>query len=405
MSQMLTFKSSFVPQLHSKKKKKKSKQASTKPETNPMLFVSFVELKNCFVKNISRKRTMTINFPTERAPLFFPSSFSKKKKKNSFGTRPKNAIYIFCFVFKNQYRLICLYPGGVKLWGHCVVKRIKNNDQTGITLFSFGGFYNHTLTMKYESVWDGDEGEVKNKWMPLIDDNERPVRICDENNSNGVRAVAIDHLLFISHPSNLIDVFNLDTLTFITRDTLPINNSVRYHCFVSRTEYNCKSTTKKNELFLFYKNEGVIIGYDENDNTFQYKKVRVGKTLRTLDQYAYLIVDGSILFFGGYDGSTSNIVQRYSIKKNRWTVFKHKLPFAVYGNAGVWDEQMFVHIIGGRDKREHSSSSHFRIRVDRLLEDNEELWTAEDETKAILEDITVELEQNIGLRELQVEFI
>ncbi|ETO34692.1 hypothetical protein RFI_02398 [Reticulomyxa filosa] len=65
---------------------------------------------------------------------------------------------------KNEYKFICAYPSHVKLWGHCAVKLVDNNNKhrNQITLLSFGGFNKHTLVMKYVSIW-GDDNNSNNE--------------------------------------------------------------------------------------------------------------------------------------------------------------------------------------------------------------------------------------------------
>ncbi|ETO03230.1 hypothetical protein RFI_34181, partial [Reticulomyxa filosa] len=151
---------------------------------------------------------------------------------------------------KNEYKFICEYPGNVRLWGHCAVKLADSNnkDSNEITLLSFGGYYKHTLVMKYVSVWDNhNNGNEMNKskklnksnnynqWVPFTDINNDPFIIGRSKDSfQGVRAViggSNNHLLFITYLKSNISVFDLNTLQFIKDDILPINKKICYHCF------------------------------------------------------------------------------------------------------------------------------------------------------------------------------
>ncbi|ETO06391.1 hypothetical protein RFI_31007 [Reticulomyxa filosa] len=57
-------------------------------------------------------------------------------------------------ISKNKYKYICDYPSNVRLFGHCVVKLVDNNnkDDDQITLLSFGGYYEHTLSLLVNNV-------------------------------------------------------------------------------------------------------------------------------------------------------------------------------------------------------------------------------------------------------------
>ncbi|ETO05618.1 hypothetical protein RFI_31778 [Reticulomyxa filosa] len=119
--------------------------------------------------------------------------------------------------------------------------------------------------MKYVSVWSDDKnnndenGNEKNKskqlnqlnkfnksknynqWIPFIGNYNRPINIrSDPYNYEGARALIggrNNHLLFITYPVNNISVFDLNIFQFIKHDTLPTNDWIWYHCFVSKSEY------------------------------------------------------------------------------------------------------------------------------------------------------------------------
>ncbi|ETO09032.1 hypothetical protein RFI_28355, partial [Reticulomyxa filosa] len=112
------------------------------------------------------------------------------------GGQFKRACYSY-HTLKNEYN-------HVKLWGNSVVKLVDNNqDKNQITLLSFGGKNNHTLVMKYVSIWSNgnDENEMNkskelnklnnyNEWVPFTDNHSHPIIIGrDYDDYLGVRAV------------------------------------------------------------------------------------------------------------------------------------------------------------------------------------------------------------------------
>ncbi|ETO19228.1 WD-40 repeat protein [Reticulomyxa filosa] len=294
---------------------------------------------------------------------------------------------------KDEYKFVCSYPKNVILNGHCVVKLVDNSkDNDEITLLSFGGLYKHAFVMKYVSVWSNDDdnnNEINklnycNQWTPFTDDCNHPIHIGkDKDNYQGVRAViggSNNHLLFITYSKNNIDVFHLNKSKCIKHDTLPTNDYIRYHCFVSKSENGQKMTKtneeknkgkKKlnNEMVLFCEKTGLSIIYDEDSNTFQFYKLRVCKDISSFNQYAYVFINDAILFFGGYgweDGKyiASKAVCKYSIQENTWITFEHTLPIPLYDCFGILNEDNnYIHIIGGRNDRIISISTNMKTKV------------------------------------------
>ncbi|ETN99939.1 hypothetical protein RFI_37528, partial [Reticulomyxa filosa] len=112
-----------------------------------------------------------------------------------------------------------------------------------------------------------------------------------------------NHLLFITYKYNNIIVFNLNTFQFIKHDELPTNNSIYYHCFVSKSEMMKTSPKNKQnyQMLLFCENTGLSIEYDEDNNIFQFHRLSVCDDIVLLFAYAYVCINDVILFFGGYD--------------------------------------------------------------------------------------------------------
>ncbi|ETO03079.1 hypothetical protein RFI_34331 [Reticulomyxa filosa] len=96
---------------------------------------------------------------------------------------------------KNEYEFTCEYPSYVELWGHCIeLVDNDNKDNNKITLLSFGGDYNHTLMMKYLSVWSNisnksNEVNNYNQWILFIYNHNHPIIIGRNNNYTGMFAL------------------------------------------------------------------------------------------------------------------------------------------------------------------------------------------------------------------------
>ncbi|ETO06658.1 hypothetical protein RFI_30735, partial [Reticulomyxa filosa] len=227
-------------------------------------------------------------------------------------------------ILKNECKLICKYPSDVTLEGHCVVKLADNNNE--ITLLSFGGNTNirHTLVMKYVSVWSNDNEINKskklnnyNKWVPFTDNHNNRIHTgrdrllywnaCDDWWKQQ-SFVIITYYYYIS-------VFNLNTFQFIKHDRLPTDNWI---CITAL-------------MILFCEKTGLSIDYDEDDNTFQFCKLPVCDDIAPFFRYAYVFVNDTILFFGGWNGKfgdkkiASKAVHKYSIRKNKWKIFQNTL--------------------------------------------------------------------------------
>ncbi|ETO32817.1 hypothetical protein RFI_04297 [Reticulomyxa filosa] len=306
--------------------------------------------------------TLFQNLKALPTPLSYSQCVLHKHEILICGGWDKRDCYSY-HTIKNKYKFICEFPSDIILEGHCVVKLINNNkDSDEITLLSFGGFYDHTLVMKYVSVWSNNNDNEMNKpknynqWVPFTDSHNRTIRIGrDNDNYNGVRAViggSNNNLLFITYLNCNISVFDLNTFQFIKHDTLPIGNYINYHCF-----------NKNNEMLLFFRSTGLLIEYDENNNNFQFHQLRVGKDIESLCQYGYVCTNGGILFFGGYTYMNSKTVCKYLIQEKSWITFETSLPIPLYGCFGILSEDnTHIHIIGGISERS-AVSTHMKTKV------------------------------------------
>ncbi|ETO06003.1 hypothetical protein RFI_31393 [Reticulomyxa filosa] len=320
-------------------------------------------------------------------------------------------------IIKDQYKFICSYPSDVHLKGHCVIKLINNNNPDEITLLSFGGGKKHTLIMKYKSVWDDVnemkiENKYRNEWIAFTDNHNNQIQIGgDGENYWGARAIiggSNNHLLFITSRPNDIDVYNLNTFEYIKYDTLPANNDIYYHCFVSKA--NCK---KIYEMILFCMNTGLFIQYDEDSNRFQFRELRVFSTISSLCAYSYICINDFILFFGG-DGDeirATKEVHKYSMKENKWMKFEQTLPIAFTEGIVILDnDNMFMHIIGGSDGNK-LLSTHIKTKVIEWMKEETEIekqWILEETEKIELEKLKIEINEmkdDLKSKKIKVYFI
>ncbi|ETO25597.1 hypothetical protein RFI_11541 [Reticulomyxa filosa] len=307
------------------------------------------------------------------------------------GGHDKKKCYSY-HTIKNQYKEICSYPNDVKLQGHCVVKRVDENNPNEITLLSFGGSENkkkHTLVMKYVSVWEEDPNNIEkikqaNQWNPFTNNDNQPILIGrDKDYHRGVRAViggSNNHLLFITYSPKNIDVFNLNTFQYIKHDTLPTSDFIFLHCFVLKTMNGLervKTNIKKNEILLFCKKTGLSIEYDEDNNTFQFHRLPVCNAIALFYCYAYVYINDFILFFGGWNGNLlsnkiiSKSVHKYSIKEKTWITFEHTLPISLKDCFGILNEDnTYIHIIGGSSDKD-IVSTHMKTNVIGWMDEKE----------------------------------
>ncbi|ETO21263.1 hypothetical protein RFI_15939, partial [Reticulomyxa filosa] len=282
-------------------------------------------------------------------------------------------------ILKNEYNFICDYPSDVKLYGHCVVKLVDNNQTT---LLSFGGSPKHTLVMKYVSVWSNisnksNEFNNYNQWIPFTDSHNFPIQIGrDIDDYYGMRAMIggmNNNLLFITYYPKNISVFDLNTFQFIKHDTLPTDNSIFLHCFVSNSENGqgqkmIKTNKEKNkqnyQMLLFYRKTGLSIGYNEDNNIFQFHKLPVCEDIASFCAYAYVYVNDVIFFFGGLNyPNVSKLVHEYSIQENKWITFENTLPGPLRGCVAILSEEDYLHIIGGQDDKTTIVSTHIKTKV------------------------------------------
>ncbi|ETN98410.1 hypothetical protein RFI_39090, partial [Reticulomyxa filosa] len=173
---------------------------------------------------------------------------------------------------------------------------------------------------------------------------------------------------------------------FIKHDTLPTNDLIYYHCFVSKTNQ------QNYQMLLFCKKTGLSIEYDEHNNIFQFHQLPVYDDIASFYKYAYVCINDVILFFGGYSIFTrSKSAHKYSIRENKWIAFQNILPSRLYDCVAVLSEDnTYVYIIGGYNKG--SVSTHTKTEVSKWMSEEEmkkgiELKVEEKEKKNEMETI------------------
>ncbi|ETO08158.1 hypothetical protein RFI_29232 [Reticulomyxa filosa] len=237
----------------------------------------------------------------------------------------------------------------------------------------------HTL-MKYVSVWSNTSNKSKesnnyNRLVPFTDNNNNPIIIGrDDDYYFGARALigrTNNNLLFITYLGNNISVFDLNTFRFIKHDTLPTMNTILFHCFVSNSENG-----KRQEMIKTNKQNYQML--------FQFHQLHTYENIESFHRYAYVCINGVILFFGGWNinnGVCSKSVYKYSIRENKWTTFQNTLPSPLYDCVAILSEDnKYVHIIGGLNNEDKPVLTQVKIEVSEWLS-KEELKVEEDEEK------------------------
>ncbi|ETO11402.1 hypothetical protein RFI_25974 [Reticulomyxa filosa] len=125
---------------------------------------------------------------------------------------------------------------------------------------------------------------------------------------------------------------------------------------------------KRNQMLLFCRNTGLSIKYDEYKNDFQFHKLPVHRDITQFYAYAYVCINGIVLFFGGWNGEygTNDIilksVHKYSIQENMWTTFEHTLTSPLHHCFAIFNENNYIHIIGGEGENV-TVSTHVKTKV------------------------------------------
>ncbi|ETO11881.1 hypothetical protein RFI_25495, partial [Reticulomyxa filosa] len=351
-------------------------------------------------KRIQIKNNMATSSPFEsmhRLPENFPKTqcVALARELLIFGGRRQVNCYSY-HIRGNQYRFLSSFPSNYTTWGYCVVKIPKANDQKDTTLWIFGGYDGKVSIIKYASVWKKKAGI---QWLSQVNStNTKPIYIqCNQRDYCGVRAVVggrNNNLLFVTY-SKSIDVFNMSTCKYVSKFSLPIVDTLNYHCLVLKTAMPSTAAAErlqkkiKTEMLLFCQKTGLSIDYDEYQNKFDVANVHMCSTMRTLSHYAFLCTSGMVLFFGGIDGlrlSSAN-VHKYMIEENKWVMCTLALPHSLADCAAVvCGGHENVHVMGGL--------THIKAELKYWMKcdtQNEKLWITEEQGLREMEEVNREM--------------
>ncbi|ETN97171.1 hypothetical protein RFI_40360, partial [Reticulomyxa filosa] len=118
------------------------------------------------------------------------------------------------------------------------------------------------------------------------------------------------------------------------------------------------------QMLLFCYETGLSIEYDEDNNTFQFHQLPVCHDIKSFFQYAYVCINDIILFFGGNGNEVSKSMYKYSIRKNKWMIFKNTLPSPLCNCVAILNEEdNDIHIIGGANDKNIKVSTHMKTKV------------------------------------------
>ncbi|ETO02302.1 hypothetical protein RFI_35133 [Reticulomyxa filosa] len=293
---------------------------------------------------------------------------------------------------KKHYKYICSYPNDVKFNGHCVLQwKHSQTEANKIHLLSFGGQgkdkMKQTFSMTYQSVWDNNsyQSDVKSEPGSVVQTpnvwnrHEQDSKIGTiEDNLEGMRGLIggkNNDLLFITHnPQNIevIDLKIMKSLTGIRNNIMPIKKheyGIGYHCFVPLTMNNEKVI---NHFILFCHSTGLLIKYDEQNKAFDCEELPTCPYLQQFRSYSFVYCNDCIFTFGGLNIATScrsKNVSMYSMKDKIWSQCNSTLPKETSATFALLDNNnMNVHIIGGRNTQNKIQKTHLRINAFELFE-------------------------------------
>ncbi|ETO18778.1 hypothetical protein RFI_18469, partial [Reticulomyxa filosa] len=302
---------------------------------------------------------------------------------------------------RKQYKYICSYPSDISLRGHCVLQWKHSQTKVNeIHLLSFGGqgkdIIKQTFSMTYQSVWDNNSYQnvwyingyqrnfksepssfvqTLNIWNRHEQDNKIGTIEDDLEGVCGLIGGKNNDLLFITHnPQNIevIDLKIMKPLIGIRNNIMSIKKhqyGIYYHCFVPLTMNNEKVI---NHFLLFYPNTGLLIKYDEQNKTFDYEELPICPYLQNIRSYSFVYCNDCIFIFEGLNIVSfyrSKNVDMYSMKDKIWSKCNFILPKETSATFALLDNNnMNVHIIGGKNAQNETQRTHLRINAFELFE-------------------------------------
>ncbi|ETO35890.1 hypothetical protein RFI_01171 [Reticulomyxa filosa] len=292
------------------------------------------------------------------------------------GGKQTNDCYSY-HTLKKQYKYICSYPNDVKLSGHCVVQLIHSQTNPNeIDLLSFGGqgkdTMKQTFSMKYKSVWEisdhnhhsnlKSENQSFNTWIRHNEDTNIGKF---EDNLIGVRGLI----------GGKIMIYYNETIEKWHNTKRENKFGIQYHCFVPLTMNNEKVI---NHFILFCRNTGLLIKYDEQNQTFHYEKLPIST----------------------HTQEKINSVYKYSMKDKTWNECKITLPMKISLSFAILNDDTNVHVIGGLNGN-NELKMHVSMNIEQLFEKAEllELPKAYELKKEIarLKEITIRAKRKTEL--------
>ncbi|ETN98633.1 hypothetical protein RFI_38859, partial [Reticulomyxa filosa] len=164
----------------------------------------------------------------------------------------------------------------------------------------------------------------------------------------------------------------MKSLTGIKNDIMPTAGhkfGTEHHCFVPLTMNNEKVI---NHFILFCHNTGLLIKYDELNESFDYQKLPICPTLNDFIFYSFVYLYDFIFLFGGKNSITderTKLVYKYSMKNKIWNQCKITLPMEISSSLAILgDDDTNVHVIGGFDAKYETQRMHVSVNVEELFE-------------------------------------
>ncbi|ETO00309.1 hypothetical protein RFI_37138, partial [Reticulomyxa filosa] len=118
-------------------------------------------------------------------------------------------------------------------------------------------------------------------------------------------------------------------------------------------------------------NTGLLIKYDEQNKTFNYEKLPFYYSLKDFRSYSFVYCNDCIFIFGGLNivsSCRSKNVYMYSMKDKIWSQCNFILPKERSATFALLDNNnMNVHIIGGKNAQNKIQKTHFRINTFELF--------------------------------------
>ncbi|ETO04569.1 WD-40 repeat-containing protein, partial [Reticulomyxa filosa] len=140
-------------------------------------------------------------------------------------------------------------------------------------------------------------------------------------------------------------------------------------------------------MLLFCYETILSILYNENDNKFEFHKIRILSNITSISYYAYVHIDDFVLFFGGWNGildnfgpdhdlipneNISNKIYKYTISEERCVTLDQALPIPLSCCVATLNEDnQSVHISGGYYDNA-LVSAHIKMKIKEMIKTDKE---------------------------------